>query len=87
MFLTMAQASEHLGGVPSRETLYRLAHEGHLPVRRIGRKLVISERRLEEWANGIGDVREVVYPGVALDREAPGEDPPPEWASDVAPGR
>ena len=56
-FLTMAEASEHLGHV-SEATLYRLAHEGHLPVRRIGRKVVISELRLDEWANGVGDVRE-----------------------------
>jgi excisionase family DNA binding protein len=67
-FMTMAEASEHLGGVPSPETLYRLAREGHLPVRRIGRKIVISDRRLDEWADGIGDVRDVTFPGVALDR-------------------
>ena len=40
-FLTMAEASKHCGGVPSAETLYRLARDGHLPVRRIGRRLVI----------------------------------------------
>jgi excisionase family DNA binding protein len=68
VFLTMAQASERLGGVPSEATLYRLARDGHLPVRRIGRKLVISERRLDEWCDETGDVRGVVYPGVALER-------------------
>jgi len=66
-FLTIRQASEHLGGVPSAETLYRLARTGHLPVRRIGRRLVISERRLDEWADVIGDVRTVTYAGVALE--------------------
>jgi hypothetical protein len=44
----MRQASEHLGGVPSAETLYRLAREGHLPVKRIGRRTVISDVRLDE---------------------------------------
>ena len=67
-FLTMAQASEHLGGVPSATTLYRLATEGHLPVRRIGRKLVISDRRLDAWADELGDVRAVTYAGTALER-------------------
>ena len=55
-FLTMAEASERLGHV-SEATLYRLSREGHLPVRRIGRKILISELRLDEWADGIGDVR------------------------------
>jgi hypothetical protein len=62
----MAQASEHLGGVPSTETLYRLARAGHLPCRRIGRRLVISDRRLDEWADETGDVRSTTYAGVAL---------------------
>jgi excisionase family DNA binding protein len=66
-FLNMAEAAEHLGNV-SAETLYRLAREGHLPVRRIGRRLVISETRLDEWADDTGDVRAVMFPGVALKR-------------------
>ncbi len=65
-FLTMREASEHCGGTPSEATLYRLAREGHLPVRRIGRRLVISDRLLDEWIDGTGDVRGTVYPGVAL---------------------
>ena len=52
----MREASERLGHL-SEATLYRLAREGHLPVRRIGRKILISDIRLDEWANGIGDVR------------------------------
>ena len=60
-FLTMPEASAHCGGVPSAETLYRLARAGHLPVRRIGRRLVISERLLDEWIDSIGDVRAVSY--------------------------
>jgi len=67
-FLTMRQASEHLGGVPSAETLYRLAREGHLPVKRIGRRLVISEVRLAEWANEPGDARSRTYPDTAHER-------------------
>jgi excisionase family DNA binding protein len=61
-FLTMPEASIHCGGVPSPETLYRLAREGHLPVRRIGRRLVISERLLDEWIDSVGDVRDTLYP-------------------------
>lgn len=56
-FLTMRQASEQLGGVPSAETLYRLAREGHLPVKVIGRRILISDKRLDEWANEPGDAR------------------------------
>lgn len=69
-FLTMRQASEHLGGVPSAETLYRLAREGHLPVKRIGRRTVISDVRLDEWANEPGDAREHIYPNTAVERRA-----------------
>jgi hypothetical protein len=43
--------------------LYRLAREGHLPVRRIGRRLVISERLLDQWIDSVGDVRATEYPG------------------------
>ena len=55
-------------GKPSPETLYRLAREGHLPVKRIGRVLVISETRYDEWMDLEGDARAVVYDGVALNR-------------------
>ena len=65
-FLTMPEASVHCGGVPSPETLYRLARDGHLPVRRIGRRLVISERLLDHWIDSVGDVRATEYPGAAL---------------------
>jgi len=65
-FLTMKQASEHLGGAPSAETLYRLAREGFLPVRVIGRRILISQTRLDEWANEVGDVRARTY--IAHDR-------------------
>jgi predicted DNA-binding transcriptional regulator AlpA len=61
-FLTMPEASAHCGGVPSPETMYRLAREGHLPVRRIGRRLVISERLLDQWIDSTGDVRDAEYP-------------------------
>jgi predicted DNA-binding transcriptional regulator AlpA len=64
-FLTMAQASDHCGGKPSAATFYRLAADGHLPVRRIGRRLVISERLLDDWIDSTGDVRDTVFPGVA----------------------
>ena len=57
-FLTMPQASERCGGVPSAETLYRLAREGFLPVKRIGRRVVISDVRLDEWMNAAGDARQ-----------------------------
>ena len=67
-FLTMAEAAERAGHI-SPDTLYRLARDGHLPVRRIGRKLVISERRLQEWIDGIGDVRATVYPAAAHEAE------------------
>ena len=60
-FLTMSEASAHCGGHPSAATLYRLAQAGHLPVRRIGRRVVISERLLDEWIDGIGDVRATVF--------------------------
>jgi excisionase family DNA binding protein len=69
-FLSMKEASERLGGSPSPETLYRLGREGHLPIRRIGRRVVISELRLDEWAEGVGDVRDFIYAGVALRRDA-----------------
>jgi len=70
-FLTMTEASLHCGGVPSPETLYRLARDGHLPVRRIGRRLVISERLLDLWIDSVGDVRATEYPGASLvDRHA-----------------
>ena len=65
-FLTMPEASVHCGGVPSLETLYRLAREGHLPIRRIGRRLVISERLLDQWIDSVGDVRATEYPGASL---------------------
>lgn len=55
-FLTLPEAAERLGHI-SPETLYRLAREGNLPVRRIGRRVVIAERRLDEWAEDVGDVR------------------------------
>jgi hypothetical protein len=78
-FLTMPEASVHCGGVPSPETLYRLAREGHLPVRRIGRRLVISERLLDQWVDSVGDVRATAYPGASL-KECPADflslDPP-----------
>jgi excisionase family DNA binding protein len=61
LFLTMKQAAERLGTL-SPETLYRLSREGHLPTRVIGRRVVISSRRLEEWADAIGDVRDTTYP-------------------------
>ena len=64
-FLTMKQASERVGNI-SEETMRRLAREGHLPVRRIGRRTVISDVLLDEWADTPGDVRDTVYPGVAL---------------------
>lgn len=66
-FLTMTEASVHCGGVPSPETLYRLARDGHLPVRRIGRRLVISERLLDQWIDTIGDVRATEYPGTGFE--------------------
>jgi excisionase family DNA binding protein len=69
-FLTMPEASAHCGGVPSPETLYRLAREGHLPVRRIGRRLVISERLLDQWIDSVGDVRDSDYAGTALAQRA-----------------
>ncbi len=72
-FLSLAEASEHCGGRPSTATFYRLAREGHLPVRRIGRRLVISERLLDEWIDSTGDVRDTVYPGVALPARHQGE--------------
>lgn len=69
-FLTMRQASEHLGGVPSAETLYRLARDGHLPVKVIGRRKVISDVRLDEWANEPGDARSRIYPDTAHERRS-----------------
>ena len=66
-FLTMPEASAHCGGVPSSETLYRLARDGHLPVRRIGRRLVISERLLDQWIDSIGDVRATEYRGASFE--------------------
>jgi excisionase family DNA binding protein len=64
-FLTMRQASEQLGGVPSAATLYRLAADGHLPTKRIGRKLVISQAQLDLWADTPGNARSAVYAGTA----------------------
>ena len=64
-FLTMREASEQLGGTPSAENLYRLARDGHLPAKRIGRRLVISQARLDEWADEPGDARSTVYAGTA----------------------
>jgi excisionase family DNA binding protein len=63
VLLSMAQASERLGGSPSVATMYRLARDGHLPVKRIGRRLVISEHRLDEWANETGDAWSRYYDG------------------------
>jgi excisionase family DNA binding protein len=68
-FLNMQEASDHLRNI-SAETLRRLARDGHLPVRRIGRRLVISERLLDEWADTPGDVRDTVYPGTGLRGES-----------------
>ena len=70
-FLTMLEASDHCGGRPSESTLRRLAKAGHLPVRRIGRRVVISERLLDEWIDSTGDVRATTYPGTASSIEAP----------------
>jgi hypothetical protein len=47
----MKQASAQLGGVPSSETLYRLARLGILPVKRIGRRIIISQTQLDLWAD------------------------------------
>ncbi len=78
-FLTMSEASAHCGGHPSPATFYRLAQDGHLPVRRIGRRIVISDRLLDEWVDGIGDVRDTVFaealtkgtrPGTAIEAGA-----------------
>jgi len=66
----MRQASEHLGGVPSAETLYRLAREGHLPVKVIGRRKVITDVQLDLWANEPGDARARTYDGTAHERTA-----------------
>ena len=76
----MSEASVHCGGVPSPEKLYRLAREGHLPVRRIGRRLVIPERLLDQWIDSAGDVRATEYPGSALN-EPPAHAPQQEQAS------
>jgi len=65
-FFTMPEASDELGGTPSAKTLYRLAREGHLPVKRIGRKLVISSKQLAEWENEPGDARAHRYAGTGL---------------------
>ena len=65
-FLTMPEASAHCGGVPSSETFYKLARAGRLPVRRIGRRLVISDRLLDEWIDSVGDVWSAQFPGTAL---------------------
>jgi excisionase family DNA binding protein len=65
-FFTIPQASKHLGGKPSAETLYRLVREGFLPCKRIGRLLMISEFQLDEWANTPGDARSTVYAGTAI---------------------
>jgi len=72
-FLTLSEATVHCGGRPSEATLRRLAKDGHLPVRRIGRRLVISERLLDEWIDSTGDVRDTVYPGVAIGAVGGGE--------------
>jgi hypothetical protein len=62
-FLTMPEASAHCGGVPSLRDLCTDWHaKGHLPVRRIGRRLVISERLLDQWIDSTGDVRDAEYP-------------------------
>jgi excisionase family DNA binding protein len=60
LFLSLPEAAKRLGNV-SAETLYRLNREGHLPTRRIGRKLVISVRNLDRWADELGDVRDTSY--------------------------
>lgn len=62
----MKEAAEHCGGRPSAATLYRLAKDGNLPVRRIGRRVVISDRLLDEWIDSTGDVRHTAFPGVAI---------------------
>jgi hypothetical protein len=77
--LNLTEASEHCGGRPSTATLYRLAREGHLPVRRIGRRLVISSRLLDDWIDSTGDVRDTVFDGVAIPKDAS------STASSVAP--
>lgn len=81
----MSEASRHCGGVPSVETLYRLARDGHLPVRRIGRRLVISDRLLNEWIDSTGDVREIGYPGTGLTTGAAGARVPGDDMSDDKP--
>lgn len=61
-FLSIAEAAEVTG--LSENYLYDLAHGGHLPVVRIGRKLRISEAQLTDWMNStVGDPRDRVYPG------------------------
>jgi uncharacterized protein YodC (DUF2158 family) len=45
-----------------------LAREGHLPVKRIGRRLVISDVQLDAWAVEPGDARCRTYNGTALER-------------------
>lgn len=56
-FLNMEEAADRLGHI-SADTLYRLARAGLLPVRRIGRRVVISEKRLDEWAEREGSIWE-----------------------------
>lgn len=48
-WLSMQEAADTLGNV-SVWTLRRLHREGCFPARYVGRKLVISERLLDEWA-------------------------------------
>lgn len=55
-WLNMTEAAERLGHI-SPDTLYRLNREGKLPTRKVGRKIVISEKNLDDWAEELGDVR------------------------------
>lgn len=48
-WLTMQEAAAQLGCV-SVWTLRRLHREGRFPARMVGRRLVISERLLDQWA-------------------------------------
>ncbi len=57
LLLTLTEASEALGGHPSRRTLYRLWQQGEFPARRIGRRLYVARAALEDWAGGLDEIR------------------------------
>jgi excisionase family DNA binding protein len=50
-FYTVQEFHDELGGIITRAQIYTMIKEGEIPVRRIGRKIVMPASWVEEYVN------------------------------------